>query len=104
MRSIWTYFALSLLVIAAAALAFTLTATDFEAGLTMAVAFFANAGPVYEALVPPAFATDPANQVWPPLVAMPALAKLAAIAVMTLGRLEVMVIFAVFNLGYWINR
>ena len=68
MRAIWTYFALSLLVIAFAAMAFTLTATDFEAGITMAIAFFANAAPVYEALVPPSFATDPANQVWPQLL------------------------------------
>ena len=104
MRAIWTYFALSLLVIAFAAMAFTLTATDFEAGITMAIAFFANAAPVYEALVPPSFATDPANQVWPQLLALPASAKLSAIVVMTLGRLEVMVVFAVLNLRYWMHR
>ena len=104
MRAIWTYFALSLLVIAFAAMAFTLTATDFEAGITMAIAFFANAAPVYEALVPPSFATDPANQVWPQLLALPASAKWSAIVVMTLGRLEVMVVFAVLNLRYWMRR
>ena len=40
MRAIWTYFALSMLVIAFAALAFTLSATHFDGGITMAVAFF----------------------------------------------------------------
>lgn len=104
MRAIWTYFALSLLIIIFAALAFTLSATHFEGGISMAVAFFANAGPVYEALIPPAYATDPANQVWPQLAAMPVTAKISAIVVMTLGRLEVMVVFAVLNVRYWLNR
>lgn len=104
MRAIWTYFVLSLLIIAFAAIGFTLSATNFEGGITMTIAFFANAGPVYEALIPPSYATDPVNQAWPQLAAMPASAKLAAIAVMTLGRLEVMVVFAVLNLRYWINR
>ncbi|MDP2121496.1 MAG: potassium transporter TrkG [Hoeflea sp.] len=104
MRAIWTYFALSMLILASASLAFTLSAAEFEGGITMAVAFFANAGPVYEALIPLAYATDPANPAWPQLVAMPASAKLAAIVVMTLGRLEVMVVFAVLNVRYWMTR
>jgi trk system potassium uptake protein TrkH len=104
MRAIWTYFALSLLIIAAAAMAFTLTATDFEAGITIAIAMFSNAGPVYDALVPAPFATDPTNVAWPHMAAMPPTAKIAGIVVMTLGRLEVMVVFAVLNLRYWLNR
>ncbi|MBC7280465.1 potassium transporter TrkG [Hoeflea sp.] len=104
MRAIWTYFALSMLIIAFASLAFTLSAAHFEGGITMAVAFFANAGPVYEAMIPLAYATDPANDVWPQFAAMSASAKLAAIAVMTLGRLEVMVVFAVLNVRYWMTR
>lgn len=104
MRAIWTYFVLSLLVIAAAAMALTLAATDFEAGIAMAIAFFANAAPVYEALIPPVFTTDPANPAWPQLIAMPASAKIVGIVVMTMGRLEVMVVFAVLNLRYWMTR
>lgn len=104
MRAIWTYFALSLLVIAMAALALTLTAASFEGGITLAVAFFANAGPVYDALIPLSYATDPGNAVWPQIAALPVLAKLAAIVIMTLGRLEVMVVFAVLNLRYWMSR
>ncbi len=104
MRAIWTYFALSLLVIAFAALVFTLTATDFEAGVTIAIALFSNAGPVYEALTPPVFATDPDNGAWPTLTVMTASAKLAGIVLMTLGRLEVMVVFAVLNVRYWLTR
>lgn len=104
MQAIWTYFALSLLVVAAASLVLSLTATGFEAGIAMAIALFSNAGPVYDALVPQAIASDPANQAWPTMAEMPAAAKLAGIMIMTLGRLEVMVIFAVFNLRYWLNR
>lgn len=104
MRAIWTYFALSLLVIACAALIFTLAATDFEAGITMAISLFSNAGPVYEAVIPPAFTTDPGNEIWPHFAAMPASAKLAGILLMTLGRLEVLVFFAVLNLRYWFTR
>ena len=70
----------------------------------MAVAFFANAGPVYDAMIPLAYATEPANEAWPQFAAMPMSAKLAAIVVMTLGRLEVMVVFAVLNVRYWMNR
>lgn len=104
MQAIWTYFALSLLIVATASLVLSLTATGFEAGIAMAIALFSNAGPVYDALIPPVFATDPANQAWPEMADMPTPAKLAGIVVMTLGRLEVMVIFAVFNLRYWLNR
>lgn len=104
MGAIWTYFVLSLLVIATGAMALTLTATDFEAGATLAISLFANAGPVYEALIPPAFATDPSNEAWPQLASLSASAKLAAILVMTLGRLEVMVVFAVLNIRYWMYR
>lgn len=104
MRAIWTYFALSLVVIASAALMFTLTATDFEAGITMAISLFSNAGPVYDALIPPVYTTDPANDVWPHFETIPASAKLAGILLMTLGRLEVMVVFTVLNLRYWLTR
>jgi len=104
MRGIWTYFVLSLLIVALTAMALTLEATDFEGGITMAIAFFSNAAPVYEALVPPSYVTAPANQVWPQFLAMPVSAKLTAIAAMTLGRLEVMVVFAVLNIRYWMSR
>jgi trk system potassium uptake protein TrkH len=104
MRAIWTYFALSLLVIACVAMVFTLTATDFEAGVTMAISLFSNAGPVYDALIPPVYITDPSNETWPHFSMMPASAKLAGIVLMTLGRLEVMVVFAVLNLRYWFTR
>ncbi|OCW58185.1 potassium transporter TrkG [Hoeflea olei] len=104
MRAIWTYFALSLLIIAATSMAFTFTAAGFEGGIALSAAFFSNAGPVYEALIPPVYATDPLNQEWPQLSALPASAKLVAIAAMTLGRLEVMVIFTVLNIRYWMQR
>ncbi|SOE18757.1 trk system potassium uptake protein TrkH [Hoeflea halophila] len=104
MRAIWTYFSLSLLVVAFGALAFTLETAEFEGGITMAVAFFSNAGPVYEALIPPTYVTEPVNEVWPQFQAMPASGKIAAIIIMTLGRLEIMVVFAVLNVRYWMSR
>ena len=55
-------------------------------------------------MIPLAYATEPANEAWPQFAAMPMSAKLAAIVVMTLGRLEVMVVFAVLNVRYWMNR
>ena len=104
MRAIWTYFTLSLLIIALAAMGLSFSATDFEGGITMAIALFSNAGPVYEALIPPSYATAPDNQLWPQYGAMPVSAKLTSIAVMTLGRLEVMIVFAVLNIRYWLSR
>ncbi|MCY0153377.1 hypothetical protein OEG86_15255 [Hoeflea alexandrii] len=104
MRAIWTYFSLSLLIVAFSAMALTFEATDFEGGLTMAIAFFSNAGPVYEALIPPAYVTAPENQVWPQFQALPVSAKISAVVIMTLGRLEVMIVFAVLNIRYWMSR
>ena len=104
MRAIWTYFSLSLLIVAFGAMALTFEATDFEGGVTMAISFFSNAGPVYEALIPPSYITSPDNQVWPQFQAMPVSGKITAIVMMTLGRLEVMIVFAVLNVRYWISR
>jgi trk system potassium uptake protein TrkH len=104
MQAIWTYFSLSLLIVAFGAMALTLETTDFEGGITMAIAFFSNAGPVYEALIPPSFVTEPANQLWPQFQAMPVSAKITAVVLMTLGRMEVMIVFAVLNVRYWMSR
>jgi len=70
----------------------------------MAIAFFSNAGPVYEALIPQAYVTEPANHAWPQFQAMPVSAKITAVVIMTLGRMEVMIVFAVFNVRYWMSR
>ena len=104
MRAIWTYFSLALLIIAFGAMALTFEATDFEGGMAMAIAFFSNAGPVYDALIPAAYITTPDNQVWPQFAAMPDSAKLSGIVLMTLGRLEIMIVFAVLNVRYWLSR
>lgn len=104
MRAIWTYFSLSLLIVAFGAMALTLEAADFEGGITMAIAFFSNAGPVYEALIPQAYVTEPANHAWPQFQAMPVSAKITAVVIMTLGRMEVMIVFAVLNVRYWMSR
>jgi len=104
MRAIWAYFVLTLAVISFSTIGFSLTATGFDAAASLAIAFFANAGPIYEAFIPPNFVTEPANDVWPALAALPPAAKIIAIVTMTLGRLEVLVLFAVLNVRYWLNR
>ena len=64
------------------------------------IAFFANAGPVYSALKPLAGSTE----IWPTIAELGTAGKITAIALMLLGRLEIMVILAILNLNYWIRR
>ena len=102
MQAIWTYFVVAILVIGIGAMAIALTATDFEAAIVLAVSFFSNASPVYDALRPE-LPSDAQN--WPSFQALPNQATyLIGIVLMTFGRLEVLVLLAVFNLKYWYNR
>jgi trk system potassium uptake protein TrkH len=48
--------------------------------------------------------TAPENQVWPQFQSLPVSAKISAVVIMTLGRLEVMIVFAVLNIRYWMSR
>ena len=69
----------------------------------MSVAFFSNASPVYDALRP--IASEAVLHDWPAFQALPyQITYLLAILLMTIGRLEVLVIFAVLNVRYWYNR
>ena len=103
MQAIWTYFIIAILVVGTGAMLIALTATGFEAAIVMSVAFFSNASPVYDALRP--IASDAGNSDWPSFQALPhSITYLLAIAIMTIGRLEVLVIFAVLNVRYWYNR
>ena len=103
MQTIWSYFVITLLVVGVGAMLITLTATGFEAAIVMSVAFFSNAGPVYDALRP--VVSETVLNDWPVFHAMPnRIIYLPAILLMTIGRLEVLVIFAVLNVKYWYNR
>ncbi|MEX3009041.1 hypothetical protein [Hoeflea sp. TYP-13] len=103
MQAIWTYFIIAILVVGTGAMLIALTATGFEAAIVMSVAFFSNASPVYDALRPIASDTTLSN--WPAFQSLPhAVTYFLAILIMTIGRLEVLVIFAVLNVRYWYNR
>lgn len=104
LRAVWSAVVLSLLVVIAGAFFFTLEAADFEAGMALSVALFSNAGPVYEAVTPVIYTAEPGNDVWPRIAELPVVTKLAGIAIMTLGRLEVLVVFAVLNPRFWLTR
>ena len=100
MQAIWTYFIIAVLVIGAGALLIALTATGFEAAIVLAVSLFSNASPVYDALRPLTPESD-----WPALSALPGhVGYLIGILIMSIGRLEVLVVVAVLNIKYWYNR
>lgn len=103
MQAIWTYFIIAILVVGTGAMLMALTATGFEAAIVMSVAFFSNASPVYDAFRP--LAAEAVVSEWPSFQALPhPVTYLLAIAIMTIGRLEVLVIFAVLNVRFWYNR
>lgn len=104
-RAVWSYFVLALLCIATGTVLITATAANFEGGLAMAVTFFAGASPAYEALIPiEAESSQAMADSWPAFEALPATALLPAIVLMTIGRLEVLIVFAVINIKYWLQR
>lgn len=104
MRAIWAYLILTLVCISTGTIIITFSAADFEGGLSMAITMFANAGPAYEALRPLEADLPGVASGWPPLSELPASAVLPAIALMTIGRLEVLIVFAVVNIQYWLKR
>jgi trk system potassium uptake protein TrkH len=83
-----------LLVILGAVILLSASLPDFEAAVSAAIAGFSNIGPLYAAGW-----GDAAT--WTPYSGFDGFAKLVFIAVMILGRLEVLIVFAAFNLAYW---
>lgn len=94
MKAILGNLLICLIVIAAAAILLAVSLPDFPSALSAAIAGFSNIGPLYGAGW-----SDP--QTWTPYAGFDGFAKLVFIAVMILGRLEALVVFAVFNLAYW---
>jgi trk system potassium uptake protein TrkH len=97
--AVWSVFISAIFVIALGAFLLSLQA-GFEAALALAISAFANAGPIYLSLVPAGY--DPA--LWPGFDAFEPFTMGVTMAVMLLGRLEVLAVFAALNLKYWINR
>lgn len=99
--AIWAYFVFAVTFVAVAAFGLALGPFNFEAAFKAAVALFTNAGPLYDAMIPPTAGVEegwPAfRDLDPPLLAW-------ASFVMLLGRLEILVVFAVFNLRFWTGR
>jgi trk system potassium uptake protein TrkH len=94
MKAILSHLFVSLLAILVALILFSATLPDFQAALTAAIAGFSNIGPLYGAGWSDAVASMPYSDFDP-------FAKLVFIVTMILGRLEVLVVLAAFNLSYW---
>jgi trk system potassium uptake protein TrkH len=94
MKAVLSYLFISLLVLTASMTLLALSLPDFQAAITAAVAAFSNIGPLYGAGW-----HDPAT--WTPYPEFEPFAKVVMIITMILGRLEVLVVFAAFNLTYW---
>ena len=101
-NAIWSYFIIAVVIIGSGSVLVALSGLSFEASIVFVVSLFSNAGPVYEALRP--VAADPSGD-WPVYAALPSgITYFLATLVMFIGRLEVLVVLAVFNIRYWYNR
>jgi trk system potassium uptake protein TrkH len=94
MKAILSGVFICLIVIAAASILLAASLPDFESAITAAIAAFSNIGPLYTAGW-----ADPSA--WPAYSDFDGFAKLVFMATMILGRLEVLVVLAAFNLAYW---
>ena len=94
MKAILSYLFVSLLILMGSVLLLSLSLPDFQAAITAAIAAFSNIGALYAAGWHDAVT-------WTPYAEFDAFAKLVFMVTMILGRLEVLVVFAVFNLSYW---
>ncbi|HET7714247.1 MAG TPA: potassium transporter TrkG [Bauldia sp.] len=84
----------SLVTIVVALVLLSVSLPDFNAALTAAISGFSNIGPLYAA-------GWSEGALWPPYSDFDGFAKLVFIVTMILGRLEVLVVLAAFNLAYW---
>ena len=104
MGAIWSHFILSLIVIGAGAFIISIFGYSFEAAITLAISLFSNAAPVYDALTPPLVDLTGDQITWPALDASENYSYILFSMLMLIGRLEVIVVFAVLNIRYWIDR
>lgn len=104
MSAIWSNFILSIMCVATGALMVSTFGFNFEAAMTLSIALFSNAVPVYDALIPPLANINGGNDGWIAIQASQTASYYAFTCLMLIGRLEVILIFAVFNLRYWMSR
>ena len=94
MKAILSNLFVGLLAIVGAMILLAVSLPDFGAAITAAIAAFSNIGPLYTA----GWADTVA---WTPYSEFDGFAKLVFIVTMILGRLEILVVLAAFNLAYW---
>lgn len=104
MSAIWSNFILSMMCVATGSLVIATFGFHFEAALTLSIALFSNAVPVYDALIPALSNISGGNDGWIAIDASQSLAYYAFTMLMLIGRLEVILVFAVFNMRYWMSR
>lgn len=99
MNTIWTMFCACVTVIAAGAIALTLSGLSFGASITASIAAFSNAGPFYS----PQW-VERGTAGWPAYSDMIVSQKNILCAIMILGRLEIIAVIAAINPFYWYQR
>lgn len=104
MGAIWSHFILSLIVIGTGAFIISCFGYSFEAASALAISLFSNAAPVYEALTPAFVDLSQNNNGWYSLTNSVPFSHILFSFLMIIGRLEVIVVFAVLNLRYWLAR
>lgn len=105
MAAIWSHFILSLIIVGIGAFLISIFGFSFDAAVTLAVSLFSNAAPIYDAVMPTLSEITSADGTgWPLLSEAKPLSYLLFSALMLIGRLEVIAIFAVLNFRYWLNR
>ncbi|GAB4353191.1 MAG: potassium transporter TrkG [Oricola sp.] len=96
----WPVLVLALAVMALGVFAVAGGQGTFEAAMLSAMALLLNAGPLYEAYVPVAATPE----MWPDYRDFSVFERYTGCAIMLLGRLEFIAVFAILNLKYWLNR
>ena len=99
MKAIWGFFVAAILTLMFGTLVISASGLPFEAALTATIAAFSTAGPIYSAGW-----SHAVSGAWPAYSAFPDAAKLGLVAIMLLGRLEVIAIIGLLSTRYWRSR
>ena len=99
MKAMWSFFAAAVIVIFIGAGLLTTSGLEFQAAFTASLANFTTAGPAYG----PEW-SGAAAQGWPEYFEMSPFAHIVLVGLMLVGRLELIVVFALFNIGFWRRR
>ena len=101
LHAIWAYFVFAVAFLLLATFALAMGPFNFEAGFNAAASLFTSAGPLYDALRPPTLGT---GEGWPSFADLSAPYLLLSCFIMLLGRLEILIVFAVLNIRFWMGR